>query len=1064
MSKKLLFLMSFVLLLSPVTSVWAYDTVIWDNQNGAGDRLWSTAMNWTIDAKPSPKHEVPTSDDWVIIDELYTEDGNGPIIQTGINAVCDWLDMGYYSLPIGEDAVLTMTGGTLTSGNYIAILRNAAGSARFDLSGGDVNAGGDFYLTDGASGSTATVNMSGGTIAVGEDIEMGNYGTDVGIFNMSGGSIDVADQIYIGFYSPNPSTFNITGGTINVFELHIGNTWGDTPVGAGHLKLYGGTINAEDLAIGGEGDSSVDITDGVLIVDTDVTVPNGYIFNPGVDSHGTQPWTGTVPIVIAKGLITAYDTNSGDIITDEVNYPGEAGLRAVVNVDYGVTNPGKTTISASAVDPNLAWNPNPSAGGGGLLATEVTSISWSAGDNAASHDVYFGTSFAEVSGADTSSGAYKGNQVLADVNYPVSVVWGEDYYWRIDEVNGSHPGAPWTGIVWSFATAPAWATNPSPQDGAEGVSLSVVLSWTPGPEAATHELYFSTDYNDVNGRLITPAAPGANSYNPGALEFTTTYYWAVDEVNLAAEVNVWPGAVWDFTTADHLVVEDFNSYASNNELYAVWDDYWTNGTGSEIFIEKDPDLVYEGNSLAFYYDNANKKQIGSRIDADTVDLEIGSNWSIGGAQALRLQFAGLPGNSATAQDKMWVELEDTSSNKGVVRYDGDPNDVKEENWHEWNIDLGIFDACGVSLSNVAKVHMGFGGLQGGQDKVAGGTGWVYFDLIEAWPPLCRSEMVPADITGDCVTNTDDLEILAADWLLYDYNFIAAEPCEANLIGWWKLDEGSGTIAVDSSIYNNDGNIIEATWTTGYPNDPCDSALDFAGDGAVTFDHVLCAERVNDVPGIYPAELMPNKFTVTCWTRLDSFSYFSSFVGNGMDTGADECGFFFYNYGWNYPADPWVENFGLAIRTEAGMYYVETPDVYKTKTWYHLAATYDGNYASVYVDGLLAAGPEDVGGPMRWISADSGNYPERFTIGVWQDPGYRLYVKGIIDEVRYYNVPLSQGDIAVLAEIDTAGQSVYQPVPSLANITDPEPPLSRKVNFNDYGIIADNWLVGPVYWP
>jgi hypothetical protein len=410
---------------------------------------------------------------------------------------------------------------------------------------------------------------------------------------------------------------------------------------------------------------------------------------------------------------------------------------------------------------------------------------------------------------------------------------------------------------------------------------------------------------------------------------------------------------------------------------------------------------------------------------------------------------------------MWVELEDTSSNTGVVIYDGDMNDIKKENYQEWSIDLGIFDACGVSLSNIDKVHIGFGGPQGGQGKVAGGTGTVYFDRIEVWPPWCRTEMVPADVTGDCVTDIWDLELLAADWLLYDYNYIASEPCAANLIGWWKLDEGSGTITVDSSVYNNDGNIIEATWTTGYPSDPCDSALDFDGDGVVTFDHVLCAERVNDLPGIYPAELMPDKFTVACWTKLDSFSYFSSFVGNGMDTSADECGFFFYNYGWE--GDNGAD-FGLAIRTEAAMNYVETENIYDTKTWYHLTATYDGNNATIYVDGDLAAGPTDVGGPMRWISADSNNYPERFTIGVWLDPGYDLWINGVIDDVRYYNVPLSQGDIAVLGSGIAPGTELYQPVPSFANITDPEPPLSRKVNFNDYGIIADNWLVGPVLWP
>jgi len=102
--------------------------------------------------------------------------------------------------------------------------------------------------------------------------------------------------------------------------------------------------------------------------------------------------------------------------------------------------------------------------------------------------------------------------------------------------------------------------------------------------------------------------------------------------------------------------------------------------------------------------------------------------------------------------------------------------------------------------------------------------------------------------------------------------------------------------------------------------------------------------------------------------------------------------------------------------------------------------------------------------MRWISVESGNYPENFVIGAWLDVDYQLYVDGVIDEVRYYDYPLSQGEIAVLAEVVTAGTEVYQPVPSLANLTDPEAPLLRKVNFNDYGIWADHWLEGPVLWP
>jgi hypothetical protein len=868
---------------------------------------------------------------------------------------------------------------------------------------------------------------------------------------MSDGYIQVADQIYVGFYQADPSFFNMTGGEANIYELHIGNTWGDTPIGVGHVKLHGGTMYAENLCIGGEGNCSLDITDGVFIADADLTVPNGYLFNPGVDDHGdVGDYTGTVPILISKGIITAYDANHGEIITDDVNYPAQAGSRALVKVDYDVTNPGKTTLSAMTCDPNLAWNEKPSSGSS--RQPQLMTLSWSPGLNAASHDVYFGTSFTDV---DNGTGdTFIDNRDTNSYSPDGALVLDTTYYWRIDEVNDT---TTWKGLVWNFRIAPGTAANPSPADGAWDVSLAPLLSWAPGIEAVSHELYFSTDFNDVNERLITPVPLGPNSYNPGSLQFDTTYYWAVDEVNGAADVTTWYGDLWQFTTASHLIVDSFNSYANDNDLWAVWDDYMDNDSASEIYFETE--IAYDGNSMKFIYDNAYRlsgNKYGSWSNASIANLQIGPDWTLGDAKALWLVFYGDPDNSTTVNDKMYIALDDGDTN-GVAYYP-DVNDINEDSWHEWHIDLEYFNSAGVNLANVSTITIGFGTYRG--SATSGGDGTVYFDRIELWPPYCRSEFFPADIDGDCIADIADLQIMSADWLIQDYNFIAEVPDEANLIGWWKLDEGVNNVAYDSSIYGNDGNAIETIWVEGYTGEPGDYALKFDGDAVVDFDHVICAEREGNTPGTYPAELMPDTFTVSCWTKLDSFAYFSSFVGNGIDTGNDECGFFFYNYGWN---DDNGRDFGLAIRTEAGMNYVETENIYDTGTWYHLATIYDGNYASVYVDGLLAAGPTDVGGPIRWISEDSGNYPESFIIGAWLDVGYSLYINGTIDDVRYYNYAMNQGEIIMLADPVDPGTEMYQPVPSLANIADPEPPLSRKVNFVDYAILADSWLIEQL-WP
>ena len=242
--------------------------------------------------------------------------------------------------------------------------------------------------------------------------------------------------------------------------------------------------------------------------------------------------------------------------------------------------------------------------------------------------------------------------------------------------------------------------------------------------------------------------------------------------------------------------------------------------------------------------------------------------------------------------------------------------------------------------------------------------------------------------------------------------------DPDLIGWWRLDEGKGNTAADLSPYGNYGTFVGSPkWVAG----KIGSALEFDG----VDDYVRCAERVGTGPGTYPAELMPATFTVACWTKLHQFAYFSSFVGNGLDTGDDECGFFLYNWGW---VDDNEKDFGLAIRTETAMNYVETPNIYQTDTWYHIAATYDGTNVNIYVNGVRVVGPADVGGPLRWVSANTGNYPERFAIGVWLDPGYDLWVDGAIDDVRYYSRALDADEINAVMTGVAYYPFAYGPVP------------------------------------
>ncbi len=78
-------------------------------------------------------------------------------------------------------------------------------------------------------------------------------------------------------------------------------------------------------------------------------------------------------------------------------------------------------------------------------------LSWAAGEGAVSHNIYFGTNFANVFNATTASSEYKGNQSLSNSSYnPGSLQAGTTYHWRIDEVDND--GNTMKGYVWNFTT------------------------------------------------------------------------------------------------------------------------------------------------------------------------------------------------------------------------------------------------------------------------------------------------------------------------------------------------------------------------------------------------------------------------------------------------------------------------------------------------------------------------------------------------------------------------------------------------------------------------------------
>ncbi len=327
---------------------------------------------------------------------------------------------------------------------------------------------------------------------------------------------------------------------------------------------------------------------------------------------------------------------------------------------------------------------------------------------------------------------------------PVELLGGETYSIRMEYFEGEDTAM--AQLFWESSTRemqiipqaalslPVKANRANPDNGAVNVKQMQILSWSPGDNAASHQVYFGTDEEAVrNANTSSPEykgsrALGSERYDPGKLAWDTTYYWRVDEVNDANPDSPWPGILWSFTTADFLIIDDFEAYndldptdPESNRIFMAWLDGFDNPAtnGSVVGYANPPfaeqTIVHSGNqSMPMTYDNAVGK---SEATLTLTDIR---NWTENGVDTLAIWYYG---DAANAPETMYVVLDGTS---GVDN--PNPNAAQVEEWTEWRISLQQFN---VSLANVNTITLGFGNRS---NPVAGGSGLMYFDDIRLYAP------------------------------------------------------------------------------------------------------------------------------------------------------------------------------------------------------------------------------------------------------------------------------------------------------------------------------------------
>jgi len=299
--------------------------------------------------------------------------------------------------------------------------------------------------------------------------------------------------------------------------------------------------------------------------------------------------------------------------------------------------------------------------------------------------------------------------------------------------------------VFSVSDGPA-AVNPTPADGATGVSVNAALSWVEAAFATGREVWLGKP-----GAMTKVATPAGKTYTAGPLEFGQTYQWRIDQVGPSGVVT---GRTWTFTTAECLAVEDFQSYADDAAIQAAWP-HNIPGTFKYVLLATDS----AGNkTMRLECQN----QYEPFFTEATRTFAAAQDWTQLGAEALSLAFVG---DRTNVEHPMYVKVEDAAGHSVKVVHPF-TYAVQSQAWLDWTIALADFSAGGVDLTRVKKLTIGLGSGQNSGQAPEDRDG-IYIDNISLCPARCFNPQnldLRGDLNGDCKVDIEDLLIMMDNWL------------------------------------------------------------------------------------------------------------------------------------------------------------------------------------------------------------------------------------------------------------------------------------------------------------
>ncbi len=162
-------------------------------------------------------------------------------------------------------------------------------------------------------------------------------------------------------------------------------------------------------------------------------------------------------------------------------------------------------------------------------------------------------------------------------------------------------------------------------------------------------MFIGTDADAVAAGAVPAKNVAKHGADPGVLDFATTYFWKVNEVNATGSYD---GDVWSFTTEEFATIDDFEGYNDDdNRIYDSWIDGLTTGaSGSQVGYDVSPfaekKTVHGGvQAMPLIYDNSASPFVS---EAERT-FATPQNWTVSGADSLSLYFQGsMPAFAETA--------------------------------------------------------------------------------------------------------------------------------------------------------------------------------------------------------------------------------------------------------------------------------------------------------------------------------------------------------------------------------------------------------------------------------